>query len=279
MNRIKSFDATGIAPNGRLYAGDLNLLQDLVAALIDYAQNIGTGTLAIGDSSLVLSKFGVGEIQISAALRTLGILRAAGGLISGAYTTTTRNAIPAGSRPYGLVILNTTTNQYEWNIGTDAVPNWISISGIDFLEGTFAARPAATTVRAGTSYHATDVFATYRSNGASWSLVGQHVDGSSNFAIGGNFRPEFGGWRVLRTPYVNERHIESGTISVSLNAFSTVSFLRPFATTPRVVATMEVGDPASPGGHVINAVSPTGFQISQNFGVVETMHWIAEGQD
>jgi hypothetical protein len=124
MNRAKTFDATGIAPNGRLYAGDLNLIQDLVAALADFTQNVQVGSLAIGDSGIAISKFGTGEAQIGAAFRVLGILRSAAGILPPSYTTTTRDAISAGSRPYGMVIVNQTTNRLEWNKGTDPTPNW-----------------------------------------------------------------------------------------------------------------------------------------------------------
>jgi hypothetical protein len=124
MDRAKTFDASGIAPGGRLYAGDLNLIQDLAAALADFTQNLEAGTVAIGDSAIALSKFGTGEAQLGAALRVLGILRASGGVLPPSFTTTARNAIPAGFRPYGLVIVNTTTNRYEWNRGSDAVPDW-----------------------------------------------------------------------------------------------------------------------------------------------------------
>jgi len=124
MDRFKDFDATGVAPNGRLYAGDLNLMQDLVAALSDFAQTIDANVLRVGDSSLSLSKFGTGELWFSNMLRVTGILRGLGGLVAGTYTTAARNSIPAGSRPYGLLILNTDTNRYEQNLGTDAVPDW-----------------------------------------------------------------------------------------------------------------------------------------------------------
>lgn len=40
------------------------------------------------------------------------------------------------------------------------------------LSGTYAARPAANTVRAGTNYYATDVLEVYASNGSAWSVYG-----------------------------------------------------------------------------------------------------------
>src|SRR4051794_36154093 len=110
MNRVKSFDATGVAPSGRLYAGDLNGIQDAAAALMDLTQIHGVGTLEIGEVGLQIVRFGALEARLTGAFRIDGILRGLGGLLAGAFTTTARDAIALGSRPYGLVILNTTTN-------------------------------------------------------------------------------------------------------------------------------------------------------------------------
>jgi hypothetical protein len=131
MNRVKTFDATGIAPGGRLYAGDLNAIQDAAAALTDYAQSIGVANLKIGDASIILSKFGTGEASLAGAFRVSGLLRGLGGIIAGAFTTAARDAIAlnAGLGPYGTIILNTTTNRYEWNSGTDAARTWLPIGG------------------------------------------------------------------------------------------------------------------------------------------------------
>jgi microcystin-dependent protein len=130
VDRFKEFVASGTAPNGRLYAGDLLQMQDLVAALSDFSQIVDLGTVRIGDSSIGLTKYGTAEARLTAALRTDGIIRALGGLYAGAFTTVARNAIPSGLRPYGLIILNTTTNRYEWNSGTDASPNWQPLATI-----------------------------------------------------------------------------------------------------------------------------------------------------
>jgi|SRR5580765_471630 len=126
--RIKTFDSTGTAPNGRLYAGDMNALQDDYADLSNYSQEVDAATFGIGETALKLLRYGAGEARVSGMLRTDGILRGLGGLYAGAFTTTQRDAIPLGSRPYGLLILNTTTNQYEWNKGTDTTPNWQAIA-------------------------------------------------------------------------------------------------------------------------------------------------------
>ena len=82
------------------------------------------GTLRVGDSSLQMFKYGAGEVRLSGALRADGIVRGLGGLYAGQFTTTQRDAIPAGFRPYGLVIFNTTSSRLEVNLGTDATPSW-----------------------------------------------------------------------------------------------------------------------------------------------------------
>lgn len=142
MLRFKTYDATGLAPNGRLYAGDLNLLQDLVAAVSDFTQNLQVGSLAVGATDFMLTRFGTAEGSISSKLRVAGILRALSGLIAGTYTTTARDAIASGEAPYGLVILNTTTNRLEINLGTDAARNWQPMSQ-PIQRSTFAGFPAA----------------------------------------------------------------------------------------------------------------------------------------
>ena len=127
MQRLYTKNATGVAPDGRWYAGDINALQDAVAALNDLTQALGIGTVAIGESGLQLIHYGAGEARLTGALRIDGILRGLGGLLAGAFTTTQRNAIATGLAPYGTIILNTTTNQYEWNKGTDGARNWQSM--------------------------------------------------------------------------------------------------------------------------------------------------------
>lgn len=122
MNRLKTYDATGIAPNGKLFSGDLNALQDAVAALTDLTQNLSVASMAIGESGLLLSRFGAGEAQVTGHLRTSGIMRGLGGLYAGAFTSTARDAITAP--PTGLVIYNTTTNRWEANWGTAGAPAW-----------------------------------------------------------------------------------------------------------------------------------------------------------
>src|SRR5262245_4688002 len=128
MTRVKTFDNTGIATAGRLYAGDLNLIQDQYSDNMNLAQTHGVGTLQVGESGLQLLRYGSGEARLSEWFRIDGIFRGLGGIYTGAFTTAQRDAIVAGSRPYGLIILNTTNNRIEWNSGTDATPNWQPIA-------------------------------------------------------------------------------------------------------------------------------------------------------
>jgi hypothetical protein len=57
VNRIKTFLADGSNPNGRIFAGDLNALQDAVAALTDLAQALGVGSIALGESGLQFVRY------------------------------------------------------------------------------------------------------------------------------------------------------------------------------------------------------------------------------
>lgn len=128
MQRLFTKNATGVAPDGRWYAGDVNALQDAVAAIMDFAQTIGLGSLQIGETTLALLRYGAGEARLTGSLRADGILRGLGGLFAGSFTTAQRDAIPLGSRPYGLVILNTDINGFQWNAGSDAAPAWQALS-------------------------------------------------------------------------------------------------------------------------------------------------------
>jgi microcystin-dependent protein len=128
LSRYKTFDSTGLATAGRLYAGDLNAIQDLYADLYNLAQAHGVASVALGEAGLQLLRYGAGEARLSGHLRTDGILRGLGGIYFGAFTTAQRNAIASGSRPFGLHIFNTDTGQLEYNAGTDASPSWIGLS-------------------------------------------------------------------------------------------------------------------------------------------------------
>jgi hypothetical protein len=190
--RYKTFNATGIAPDGRLYAGDLNGIQDLYLPLSDFTSTVDVGTLRVGDPTLQLYKYGAGAFRMTGAMIFDGISYSLGGVIAGQFTTAGRDALPIASRPYGLVILNVTTNQYQWNKGTANSPIWESIGGgltpgahapthapgagdpIDYtavhLRGTLAARPAAAAGNNGLLYfaHDTEGGTMYRSTGSAW---------------------------------------------------------------------------------------------------------------
>jgi hypothetical protein len=124
MNRVKSFDATGIAPGGRLYPGDLNSIQDAAAALVDFSQTVKLGSVAIGESASAFSLFLSGVVRLTAALQIDQ------GLLLGTMTTTERDAIGAGEAPKGTVIYNETLNTVQVNVGSDGARNWASIGDL-----------------------------------------------------------------------------------------------------------------------------------------------------
>ncbi len=217
--RTKTFEATGQPTEGRLYAGDLNAIQDHYAVQYDFAQTIGLGALHVGDPALQLLKFGEGEFRLTGAAHIDGLVNALGGLVAGEMTTTQRDTLPAGKAPSGIIIFNTTLNIYQWNSGTDAGRIWETLGlgthaathlpgGTDVLNyplinlrGTLAARPAASSTNNGLLYFAYDDQGgtIYRSTGAAWEKVGAAVADSnlgaptgSITAFGGGSAP--GGW-------------------------------------------------------------------------------------
>jgi hypothetical protein len=50
-------------------------------------------------------------------------------LVPPLMTSAQRDAIPAGRRPKGALIFNSTTNRHETNLGTDAAPIWLPAAG------------------------------------------------------------------------------------------------------------------------------------------------------
>lgn len=170
--RIKNFDSTGVAPNGKLFAGDLNGIQDQYADLFNLLQAFGVGTMAIGETGLQIVRFGVGEARLTGSIRTDGIIRALGGLYFGAFTTAQRDALTATQRPFGLVILNTTTNRLEINLGT-STPSWQPLAGSTISRGTFGTIPSPGLSNLNTFYFATDQNGgtLFYSDGTTWTKI------------------------------------------------------------------------------------------------------------
>ena len=175
--RVKTFDATGTAPNGKLYAGDLNAIEDQYADLSNLAQTLGVGSIQVGETGLQIVRYGAGEMRITGAVRTDGIIRGLGGIYAGAFTTTQRDAIASGGRPYGLVILNTTTNRLEINLGSDPSPSWNGLGGGSTTRGTLGSRPGASVSNANSFYFATDDNGgtLYYSDGSVWTKVAKGI--------------------------------------------------------------------------------------------------------
>jgi hypothetical protein len=128
LARFKTFDATGIAPNGRLYAGDLNAIQDFLAKQADFTQTVDLSTLRVGDSALQISKYGTGELQVAAKLRVTGIVRSGTGFACTGMTTTQRNALPAGDREPGTIIFNTTVLKFQGQTVDPISPAWVDFN-------------------------------------------------------------------------------------------------------------------------------------------------------
>jgi hypothetical protein len=175
MSRIKEFDSTGIAPLGRLYAGDLLAMQDAWADLSNFAQTVDVGTLRLGETGLQLLRYGAGEARLTGMLRVDEIIRGLGGVIGGTFTTTARDAIAAGKAPYGLVILNTTTNQYEWNVGTDGARVWVGI-----MNNTMAWTPYTPATITGWATSGRTVACSYLRVGTKTVIVNYQISGTSN---------------------------------------------------------------------------------------------------
>ena len=123
MQRFKTFDGTGVAPNGRLYPVDLNTLQDMVAASNDLSQVVGVGQLSIGESGLALVRYGAGIARLIGGLRVDNLFTA-GGIQPANLTEAQRNALASGLAPKGTAIYNTDKNRWEFNSGSDGARVW-----------------------------------------------------------------------------------------------------------------------------------------------------------
>lgn len=148
MDRFKDFNATGIAPDGRLYAGDLNLFQDLVVALADFTQDIEANSITVGTAGLTIDEFGATTFGMAGSVRVTQYLMAIGGYVQASYTTTARNAIV--SPPALLVIFNSTTGQFEYNAGSPGTPNWqtlVPVIGTGSVTTAMIADLAITTIK------------------------------------------------------------------------------------------------------------------------------------
>ena len=77
MARFKTFNSTGVPPDGVLFAGDENAMQDRAAELANFAQTVDLGTLRVGEAAIQLLKFATGEARLQAA-RPAGDLRRPG---------------------------------------------------------------------------------------------------------------------------------------------------------------------------------------------------------
>jgi microcystin-dependent protein len=193
MIRLFTKNSTGVAPDGRWYAGDINAIQDAVAAITDLTQTLSVGVVRIGEAGLQLLRYGAGEARLVGSLRVDGILRGLSGIFAGTYTTAARDAIPLGSRPYGLVILNSDNNRHEWNSGTDAAPSWSPLSDItswiakalvttkgDIIAATAASTPARVAVGADGSQLVADSTA---APGVKWQTQGSTIASATNLGI------------------------------------------------------------------------------------------------
>ncbi len=178
MSRVKTFDSTGTAPNGRIYAGDLNSIQDHYADLSDYSQTVDLSTLRVGSSDIQILKYGTGELRVTSAVRLDG------GFLPGRYTTTQRNALTNPAT--GVIIFNTTTNQIEINLGSPSVPLWSPITDPPgtILDYGGASLPSGFLWCDGASYSRTTYAALFTALGTVWNTFGGLADpGGASFRV------------------------------------------------------------------------------------------------
>lgn len=158
------------------------------ADLTNLTQGLSVGTVAVGEAGLLLSRFGAGEAQISGALRATGILRGVGGILPGSFTTTARDSIAAGFRPPGMTIFNTTTNQWEWNAGTDAAPSWRPM-GVD-PSGTLTLSGAVSAVNFTAENADTNQVITVKRSGDTQNRFQINAIGTQAWGPGGSTAPD-----------------------------------------------------------------------------------------
>jgi len=133
LARYKTFTADGVVTSGRIYAGDLNGIQDWVAQKSDFTQTVDVATLRIGDSSLQITKFGTNVLQVAGTLALAipgggggggGQLLSARGVGIGSLTQAAISALTTAERPTGLIVWDSTNSVFVINMGTGLSPNW-----------------------------------------------------------------------------------------------------------------------------------------------------------
>jgi microcystin-dependent protein len=153
LSRVKTFDSTGVAPSGRIYAGDLNAIQDHYADIYNLAQACGVVSLAIGEAGLILSRYGAGIAGLSGTFRATAAVNAVGGFqVNGTALASThlsdsaglaRLTDVAGVMPSGAIV------QFA---GTAAPAGWLLCQGQSLLRTDYNALFTAI----GTTYGAVD---------------------------------------------------------------------------------------------------------------------------
>jgi microcystin-dependent protein len=114
MSRVKTFDSTGVDPGGKIYAGDLNAIQDHYADLFNLLQSIGVLQVTVGENGLIISRFAAGVLGVSGAIRATAKVNAVAGFqVNGADLASThlsdsaslaRTSSLTGIMPTGAII-------------------------------------------------------------------------------------------------------------------------------------------------------------------------------
>jgi microcystin-dependent protein len=93
LSRVKTFDSTGIDPGGKIYAGDLNAIQDHYADLFNLLQAIGVISVTVGESGLQITRFATGVLGVSGTIRATAKVNALTGFqVNGADLASTHLA-------------------------------------------------------------------------------------------------------------------------------------------------------------------------------------------
>lgn len=207
MQRVKTFDATGVAPGGRLFAGDLNAIQDAAAGLTDLTQVFKAGEVHIGENGLAFTRVGAGRVNLAGELDIADLLKPSAALVFVNLTTTQRDALASGKAPKGSTIYNTTLNCVQCNIGTDGSRNWINV-GTPARGSALPGSPVD-----GQEYH----YIVDDTNGIEWHLV---YDASQVK------------WRYVGGPPLRAAVDTSENIASASGAYQDFSTVGPAVTTP-----------------------------------------------